>query len=68
MAVTDFKPPSFADLTEVRFLHSVKVHGIVVPSGARGVVMAVFPDGLANEVEFEEPDVVITLEADDLRA
>jgi hypothetical protein len=62
------KRPVFDELTEVSLTHAVEVEGFVMPSGATGVVMAAYADGLAYEVEFELPrHVVLTLEAEDIR-
>jgi hypothetical protein len=63
------KPPPFRDFAVVTLKRAVDVHGIHMPSGARGVVMGVYADGLAYEVEFEEPrQAVLTLEGSDLTA
>jgi hypothetical protein len=59
---------TFEELTEVRLTHAVEVDGSVMPSGATGVVMAAYADGLAYEVEFEVPHhVILTLKAEDIR-
>jgi hypothetical protein len=63
------KQPPFRDFAEVMLKRDVDIHGVHMPSGARGVVMGVYADGLAYEVEFEEPrHAVLTLEAQDLIA
>jgi hypothetical protein len=58
----------FQDFTQVALLRSVDVQGVHMPKGAHGVVMAAYADGLAYEVEFDEPrHVVLTIESRDLR-
>jgi quinol monooxygenase YgiN len=37
-----------------------------MPAGASGVIMEVWADGKAYEVEFESPHVVLTIEGADL--
>jgi hypothetical protein len=64
--MADFVRPSFAELSEVTLLRPVKVQGVALPAGARGVVMAAYADGLAYEIEFAEPHVVLTIEGQDL--
>jgi hypothetical protein len=64
--MADFVRPSFAELSEVTLLRPVKVQGMALPAGARGVVMAAYADGLAYEIEFAEPHVVLTIEGQDL--
>ncbi len=66
--MADFDRPSFAEFTEVSLTHPVAVHGVAMPAGARGVVMAAYADGLAYEVEFADPHVVLTIEGGDLQA
>lgn len=66
--MADFIHPIFAELSEVSLACPVTVNGIAMPAGARGVVMAAYADGLAYEVEFAEPHVVLTIESGDLRA
>jgi hypothetical protein len=62
------KRRTFEELSEVSLTHAVEAEGFVMPSGATGVVMAAYADGLAYEVEFESPrHVVLTLEAADIR-
>jgi len=61
------RQPLFADFTEVTLAHPVEAFDGVMPKGARGVVMAVYDDGLGYEVEFESPfHAVLTLEQGDL--
>jgi hypothetical protein len=68
MAPVMEKRRPFEELSEVRLTHAVEAEGFVVPSGATGVVIAAYADGLACEVEFESPrHVVLTLEAADMR-
>lgn len=63
------KPPAFPDFTEVTLKRAVDVQGVHMPAGAHGVVMAGYADGLAYEVEFEQPQhVVLTVEGRDLTA
>lgn len=58
----------FQDFTQVALTRPVDAHGVHMPEGARGVVMAAYADGLAYEVEFDEPKhVVLTIEGRDLR-
>jgi hypothetical protein len=58
----------FQDFTHVALTRSVDTEGVHMPEGARGVVMAAYADGLAYEVEFDEPrQVVLTIEGKDLR-
>ena len=55
------------DFTKVRLVRGVEEDGIYMPQGARGIVMAAYADGLAYEVEFEEPHhVVMTVEWQDI--
>jgi hypothetical protein len=60
-------PNGFEDFTTVTLTHPVEVQGVSMPAGARGVVMAAWADGMAYEVEFESPHVVLTIEGADLR-
>jgi hypothetical protein len=60
---------SFEELSEVTLARPIKVQGVSMPAGARGVVMAAWADGLAYEVEFESPQhAVLTIEGEDLKA
>ena len=62
------KRRGFEELSEVSLTHAIEAEGFVMPSGATGVVMAAYADGLAHEVEFESPHhLVLTLEAGDIR-
>ena len=62
------KRPAFEEFTEVSLVRPVAIHGISMPMGARGTVMAVYADQMAYEVEFEDPrHVVLTLEEGDIR-
>jgi hypothetical protein len=65
--MADFVRPSFKELSAVSLTRPINAQGVAVPAGARGVVMAAYADGLAYEVEFEEPHVVLTVEGEDLR-
>jgi hypothetical protein len=65
--MADFVRPSFKGLSAVSLTRPINAQGVDVPAGARGVVMAAYADGLAYEVEFEEPHVVLTIEGQDLR-
>jgi hypothetical protein len=61
--------PIIKEFTEVSLTHPVQAEGVCMPRGARGVVMAVYADGRAYEVEFEVPHhVVLTLEGTDIQA
>jgi hypothetical protein len=66
--VADFDRASFADDTEVSLLRPSDVEGIHMPAGAHGVILSAWADGLAYEVEFDEPHVLFTVEASDLTA
>jgi hypothetical protein len=60
--------PPFAEFTDVTLRHSVEVQGVFMPAGAHGVIMGVYADGQAYEVEFDSPHVVLTIEHRDLQA
>ena len=63
------RQPIIKEFTEVSLTHPVQAEGVCMPRGARGVVMAVYADGRAYEVEFEVPHhVVLTLEGPDIQA
>jgi hypothetical protein len=64
--MADFIRPSFKELSTVSLARPIEAQGVAIPAGARGVVMAAYADGLAYEVEFEEPHVVLTIEGEDL--
>ncbi|MCU0229434.1 MAG: DUF4926 domain-containing protein [Bryobacterales bacterium] len=52
-----------AELDSVRLRVDVAADGITIPAGAEGVVVAVYGDGKACEVEFVEPvHAVVTVE------
>ncbi|OSZ72016.1 hypothetical protein CAP39_01145 [Sphingomonas sp. IBVSS1] len=52
-----------AELDSVRLRVDVTTDGITIPAGAEGVVVAVYGDGKACEVEFLEPvHAVMTIE------
>ena len=63
--MADLVRPTFTELSQVSLIRSVKVQGVAMPAGARGVAMAAYADGLAYEVEFEDPHVVLTIEGED---
>jgi hypothetical protein len=65
--MADFVRPSFKELSAVSLTRPINAQGVAVPAGARGVVMAAYPDGLAYEVEFEESHLVLTIEGEDFR-
>ncbi len=68
MATMDRKP-KFQEFAEVSLTHPVWTNDIFLPAGTRGVVMSTYADGLAYEVEFENPrHLVVTLEDADLSA
>jgi len=57
----------FAELSVVFMRHPVDVGGRLLPTGAKGTVVAAYADGLGYEVEVFEPfHAVVTLEASDL--
>ena len=56
----------FAEFTTVTLKRIVEVHGVTLPAGSRGVIMGVYDDGLAYEVEFDSPHVVVTIEHENL--
>jgi hypothetical protein len=57
----------FQDLTPVALTRPLDADDVHLPAGARGVVMAAYADGLAYEVEFDEPrHVVLTVDGKDL--
>jgi hypothetical protein len=58
----------FAEFSEVTLKRPVEVQGVQMPAGAHGVIMGVYADGLAYEVEFASPHVVLTIEQEDLQA
>ncbi len=61
------KRPVFDVFSVVSLARSMDQHRVLMPKGARGVIMAAYADGLAYEVEFDEPHhVVLTLEEKDL--
>lgn len=60
--------PPFTEFTDVTLRRPVEVQGISMPAGAHGVIMGVYADGQAYEVEFHTPHVVLTIEHGDLRA
>jgi len=64
--MADFTHVEFNELTEVALKNAVTVQGVALPAGTRGVIMAAYADGLAFEVEFDTPHVVVTIEARDL--
>jgi hypothetical protein len=64
--MADLVRPTFIELSQVSLRRPVEVQGVAMPAGARGMVMAVYADGLAYEVEFEDPHVVLTIEGQDL--
>jgi hypothetical protein len=66
--MADFVRAAFQELTEVTLVRPIAVHGVAMPAGTRGVVMAAYADGLAYEIEFSEPHVVLTIDGTDLRA
>jgi hypothetical protein len=67
--MADFHRTSYDDFTPVSLVRPIDVDGVHMPAGARGVIMAAWADGLAYEVEFEEPrHVLLTVEAKDLTA
>jgi len=52
-----------AELDSVRLRVDVAVDGRAIPAGSEGVVVAVYGDGKACEVEFVEPvHAVVTVE------
>ncbi|MFZ4382420.1 MAG: DUF4926 domain-containing protein [Sandarakinorhabdus sp.] len=52
-----------AELDPVRLAVDVAAYGVTIPVGAAGVVVAVYADGKACEVEFVEPvHAVVTVE------
>ncbi len=52
-----------AELESVRLRVDVAADGITIPAGAEGVVVAVYGDGKACEVEFVEPvHAVVTID------
>jgi hypothetical protein len=52
-----------AELDSVRLAVDVVADGATIPAGAEGVVVAVYGDGKACEVEFIEPlHAVVTVE------
>jgi len=54
-----------AEFTEVTLKHDVDGPGIHLPAGSRGVVMAIWMDGEAYEVEFDRPvPTVVRLSAE----
>lgn len=58
----------FQDFTQVTLTRSMFTEGVHMPEGARGIIMGAYADGLAYEVEFDEPiHVVLTIEGKDLR-
>jgi hypothetical protein len=59
----------FAELSIVTLTKAMHVAGRPLPRGTSGTVVAAYKDGLAYEVEFEQPfHAVVTVEADDLSA
>jgi hypothetical protein len=61
------KHPAFDEYTVVSLARSIDQHGVFMPKGARGVIMAAYGDGLGYEVEFDDPQhAVLTLEEKDL--
>nr|WP_294509315.1 hypothetical protein [uncultured Rhodopila sp.] len=64
MAVTDTR---FAEFSAIKLKIPVEVEGVLMPAGAQGVIMGVYADGLAYEVEFASPHVVLTIEQEDLQ-
>jgi len=58
----------FAEFSEVTLKRPVEAQGVLMPAGAHGVIMGVYADGLAYEVEFASPHVVLTIEQEDLQA
>jgi hypothetical protein len=61
------REPKFKEFAEVSLARPVWRDDDHLPAGSRGVVMATYADGLAYEVEFEEPrHLVLTLEDADL--
>jgi hypothetical protein len=62
-------PTQFAELSVVSIRRPVDVGGRLLPTGAKGTVVAAYADGLGYEVEVFEPfHAVVTLEASDLAA
>jgi hypothetical protein len=59
---------AFQDFTLVTLTHLVDVQGVAMPAGSRGVIVSTWADGLAYEVEFASPHVVLTIEGTDLQA
>jgi hypothetical protein len=58
-----------AVLSTVTLTRIVHAGGRPLPQGTAGTVVAAYKDGLAYEVEFEQPfHAVVTLRADDLSA
>ncbi|WP_158258302.1 hypothetical protein [Rhodopila globiformis] len=47
--------PPFTEFTDVTLRRPVEVQGISMPAGAHGVIMGVYADGQAYEVEFHTP-------------
>jgi hypothetical protein len=66
-APTREHPGTFAELSVVSIRRPVDVGGRLLPTGAKGTVVAAYADGLGYEVEVFEPfHAVVTLEASDL--
>lgn len=60
---------TIAEFTEVTLRRPLDEDGVHMPAGAHGVVMGVYADGLAYEVEFHAPvHAVLTVERSDLTA
>lgn len=52
-----------AELDSVRLAVDVMADGMTIPAGAEGMVVAVYADGKACEVEFSRPvHAVVTIE------
>jgi hypothetical protein len=67
--MADFQTASYDDFTPVSLVRPIDVEGVHMQAGARGVIITAWADGLAYEVEFDEPHhVFLTVEAKDLIA
>lgn len=62
-------PRPRAELSRVTLAHNVESEDGVIPAGASGTIMHVYPGGPAYEVEFTQPfHTVATVKADDIAA
>jgi hypothetical protein len=60
--------PELSIVTLRRSLHPRECAGRELPEGTRGVVVHVYPEGAAYEVEFANPfPCVVTTRSDDIR-